>query len=182
MAFFVLLKHRIDQNEEKKFVQTLKEMHAKELKHFINESNNEYKRKKEDVKKVCVIVSFIFLFLIDFLLLMLKVNPFNIKDLALKAMSTRDRDEHIKQAKERLHEERKLKEEDKRKKQEIQLNEELCKLKRKHLIMFHKLECDIDTMVCVIKRCYPPFLSYFLSPLPLSLKIFLKFHFLIKRK
>ena len=39
---------------------------------------------------------------------------------------------------------------DKRRDQEIQLNVELCKLKRKHIIMFHKLQCEIDTIVSEI--------------------------------
>ena len=62
-------------------------------------------------------------------------------------MSSKERDEYIKSCKEKLQIDRKRKEEEKRRDQEIQLNIELCKLKRKHVIMFHKLQCEIDMMV-----------------------------------
>ena len=65
----------------------------------------------------------------------------------LQSMSSKERDEHKKICKEKLHNERSKKEEDKRKAQEMQANVESCKLKRKHIMMFHKLQCEIDTMV-----------------------------------
>ncbi len=65
-------------------------------------------------------------------------------------MSSKERDEHVKSYKEKLQYDRKRKEDDKRRDQEIQLNVELCKLKRQHIIMFHKLQCEIDTIVSEI--------------------------------
>jgi hypothetical protein len=62
-------------------------------------------------------------------------------------MSSKERDEYIKTFKDKLQNERKRKEEDKRRDQEIQLNVELCKLRRKQIILFHKLQCEIDVMV-----------------------------------
>ena len=53
----------------------------------------------------------------------------------------------IKTFKDKLQNERKRKEEDKRRDQEVQLNVELCKLRRKQIVLFHKLQCEIDVMV-----------------------------------
>ena len=58
-------------------------------------------------------------------------------------MSSKEKDERIKLGKERLHNEAKIKGENKRKQQEINLTIDMCRLKRKHLIMFHKLEYDL---------------------------------------
>lgn len=57
--------------------------------------------------------------------------------------SSKEREERLKLGKEKLQNERKQKEENKRKQQEIHLNEELYRLKRKHLVMYHKLEYDL---------------------------------------
>lgn len=77
--------------------------------------NNEYKRNKEELKK----------------------------ELAQKGLSSKERDERIKIGKERLHSESKTKADNKRKKQEDNLTSDLCRLKRKHMVMFHKLEYDL---------------------------------------
>ncbi len=58
-------------------------------------------------------------------------------------MSSKDREERLKLGKERLHNETKFKIENKRKQQETNLTGELCRLKRKHLLMFHKLEYEL---------------------------------------
>ncbi len=65
------------------------------------------------------------------------------KELSLKSVSSKERDERIKSGKERLHNDSKVKSENKRKQQEANLTSEMCRLKRKHLIMFHKLEYEL---------------------------------------
>jgi hypothetical protein len=97
----------------------MKELNAKELKQYISELYNDYKRKKENFKK----------------------------DLAVKSLSSKERDERIKIIKEQLQHERRSKEDDKRKRQEANFNEELCRLRRKRLLAFNKLQHDIDAIV-----------------------------------
>jgi hypothetical protein len=58
-------------------------------------------------------------------------------------LSSKEKDERLKLGKERLHNETKVKGENKRKQQEINLTLDICRLKRKHLVMFHKLEYDL---------------------------------------
>ena len=58
-------------------------------------------------------------------------------------MSSKEKEERLRIAKERLHAEQKTKEENKRREQEVHLNEEIYRLKRKHLVMYHKLEYDL---------------------------------------
>lgn len=48
-------RQRYNQNEEKKFLNNAKETNVKELKQYQNELKNEYKRNKEEFKKVIVI-------------------------------------------------------------------------------------------------------------------------------
>ena len=65
------------------------------------------------------------------------------KELSSKSLSSKEKEERLKIAKERLHTEQKIKEENKRREQDIHLNEEIYRLKRKHLVMYHKLEYDL---------------------------------------
>ena len=106
---------RYNLNEEKKFINNGREANAKDLKHYINELNGEYKKGKEELKR----------------------------ELASKAVSSKEKEERLKIGKERLHSETRLKEEGKRKKLDSNLTEELCMLKRKHLILFHKREFEL---------------------------------------
>lgn len=110
-------RQRYNQNEEKKFLAHAKELNIKEFKQYQIELNNEYKRNKEDLKKE------------------LSHNH--------KSLSSKERDERIKLGKEKLHADQKIKADNKRKKQELALTSDLCRLKRKHLVMFHKLEYEL---------------------------------------
>ena len=58
-------------------------------------------------------------------------------------MSSKEKEDRLKLGKERLHNETKVKGENKRKQQEISLTVDICRLKRKHLVMFHRLEYDL---------------------------------------
>lgn len=109
-------RNRYDLNEEKKLVKNLEESNTKELKNYIIELTSEYKRKKEETKK----------------------------ELSAQRLDSKERAEQLKRVKEQLQNDRKRKEEEKKIKQDFNLNLELCKLKRKHLIMFHRLQCDIQ--------------------------------------
>ena len=106
---------RYNLNEEKKFIGNGREANAKDLKHYVSELNGEYKKGKEELKR----------------------------ELASKAASSKEKEERLKVGKERLHSEARLKEEGKRKKLDANLTEELCMLKRKHLILFHKREFEL---------------------------------------
>jgi thousand and one amino acid protein kinase len=55
----------------------------------------------------------------------------------------KEREERIKLGKEKLHADQRVKADNKRKKQELNLTTDLCRLKRKHLVMFHKLEYEL---------------------------------------
>lgn len=111
----LFIQQRYNLNEEKKLLTQSKDQNVKELKQYQNELNNEYKRNKEDLKK----------------------------ELSQKGLSSKEREERIKIGKERLHNETKTKADNKRKKQEANLTSDLCRLKRKHLVMFHKLEYEL---------------------------------------
>lgn len=65
-----------------------------------------------------------------------------------KSLSPKEKEERLKIGKERLHNEAKLKEENKRKQLDMNLTEELCFLQRKHLINLHKRELELLNMVC----------------------------------
>lgn len=106
---------RYKANEEKKFICNAKETNAKELKRYIHELEAEYKRNKEDVKK----------------------------ELSSKHLSSKERDEKLKLAKERLHSEAKIKEDRKKKQLDMNSTEELCLLQRKHLLMTQKRELEM---------------------------------------
>lgn len=108
---------RYKANEEKKFICNAKETNAKELKRYTHELESEYKRNKEDIKK----------------------------ELSSKHLSSKERDEKLKLAKERLHSEAKIKEDRKKKQLDMNSTEELCLLQRKHLLMSQKREIDILT-------------------------------------
>ncbi len=110
-------RQRYSQNEEKKFVTQGKETNAKELKQYQGELNGEYKRAKEELKR----------------------------ELAAsgKAVSGREKEERLKAGKEQLHCEGRLKAENRRKRLELTLTGDVCRLKRKHMVMFHKLEYEL---------------------------------------
>lgn len=112
-------RQKYDLNEEKKLMQSIKELNSKELKHYINDLTHEYKRKKEDAKKT-------------------------LQQQQQQLNNSKERDEHLKLIKEKLQIERKQKEDDKRKLLDLHLQEEYLKLKRKHLQLFHKLQLDIN--------------------------------------
>jgi hypothetical protein len=106
---------RYNLNEERKYLNNGKEQNAKELKQHINELQSEYKRRKDELKR----------------------------DIASKVNTSREKEECIKVGKERLHADIKQKEDAKRKQLEMRLTEEMCMLKRKHMVMFHKREYDL---------------------------------------
>lgn len=102
-------------NEEKKFLNNNKEANSKELKRYIHELENEYKKSKEELKK----------------------------EISVKALPFKEREERLKLGKERLHNEARIKEDKKRKQLDVNSTEELCLLQRKHLIMSHKREYEL---------------------------------------
>lgn len=115
-SFYSLIQQRYNHNEEKKFLAHAKELNVKEFKQYQNELTSEYKRSKEDLKK----------------------------EISLqKSLSSKEREERIKSGKEHLHNDIKLKADAKRKKQDMNITGDLCRLKRKHLVMFHKLEYEL---------------------------------------
>ena len=93
-----------------------KEVHVKELKQYQVDLNVEYKRSKEDMKK--------------------EVGK------ALLS-SSKEKEERVRLGKERLQMDIKQKAEARRKKQGVGLTADVCRLKRKHLVMFHKLEYEL---------------------------------------
>jgi len=106
---------RYNLNEERKYLNNGKEQNSKELKQHVSELQSEYKRRKDELKR----------------------------DIASKVSTSREKEECIKVGKERLHADIKQKEDAKRKQLEIRLTEEMCMLKRKHMVMFHKREYDL---------------------------------------
>jgi len=110
-------RQRYNQNEEKKYLANGREMNAKEFKQYQSEINTEYKRGKDELKKEIASGG--------------------------KSLSSKEKEERLKTGKEGLHAEGRLKAENKKKKQELTLNGDMCRLKRKHIVMFHKLEYEL---------------------------------------
>ena len=110
------IKQRYNVNEEKKLINNGKEAIAKDLKHYITEITNEYKREKELLKK--------------------ELNQLS------KSVSSKEREERLKLGKERLHTEANAKEEAKRKQLDRQLADDLFIQKRKHLLQNHRQKYD----------------------------------------
>ena len=102
-------------NEEKKFINSVKELNSKELKRFIQELELEYKRSKDELKK----------------------------ELISRPIATKEKEERLKMGKERIKGEQRLKEEKKRKQLDLTATEDLCLLQRKHLSMLHKREYEL---------------------------------------
>ena len=110
---------RYNINEEKKLINNGKEANTKELKQYVHDLNNEYKKFKDDLKK----------------------------ELSTKQLSSKEREERLKIGKERFSADIKLKEENKRKELETRLTKELCMMKRKHFNIFHKKEYEFLSTV-----------------------------------
>ena len=122
-------------NEEKKFINSVKELNSKELKRFIQELELEYKRSKDELKK----------------------------ELISRPIATKEKEERLKMGKERIKGEQRLKEEKKRKQLDLTATEDLCLLQRKHLSMLHKREYELLSNVRLFISSFFFFFCYFSS-------------------
>jgi hypothetical protein len=111
---------RYNANEERKFVTNAKEANVKEMRRFVGELENEYKRGKEEFKR-------------------------ELTAACAKSggVSGKERDERYKAGKARLHADAKSKEEARRRQLEVSATQELCLLQRKHMIIIHRRECEL---------------------------------------
>lgn len=116
---------RYNLNEEKKFVTNAKESNLKELKRYVLELENEYKRGKEEMKKELAAMS------------SSKSSSSSV------TLTSKQKEEKYKSAKIRLHNDCKIKEENKRKQLDMSSTQELCLLQRKHMIIMHRKENDL---------------------------------------